>query len=101
MKMAKTMMFEKCVALEVVSRLTDAAGAPLKNKKGETVTYNTLICYEFGSKYPELVKIAVDSSKLSEVHALVGKRCNILADVSLFNNQMSLYFNNGHLDKAA
>lgn len=93
--MAKTMTFENCVALEVVSRSTDKDGKPLKNKAGEDVSYYTLVAYEFGNKFPELLKLSVYSSKLDEARALAGRKCNILANVSLFKDQMSLYFESG------
>ena len=93
--MAKTMMFENCVALEVVSRSTDKDGKQLKDKQGNDISYNTLVAYEFGNKYPELLKINVHASKLDEVRALAGRKCNLLANVSLYNNQMTLHFESG------
>lgn len=95
--MAKSMMFENVVVLELLQKSTDKDGKPLTNKEGKAVSYNTLVCYEFGNKYPELLKLSVHPDKLSDAQSYVGKRANLIAGVSVYQDKMSLHFNEGHI----
>ena len=83
--MAKSMMLENVAVLEISSN---------KSKDGSK-TYNSLVCFEFGQKYPELLKINVHDQLLNNASQLVGKRCNLVAEISVYNDKMSLYFSEG------
>lgn len=88
--MAKTMMLENVAVLEIIS---NAAKDKDGNHTGKT--YNSLVCYEFGQKYPELMKINVAPERLDAAKMLVAKRCNLIAEISVFNQKMTLHFQEG------
>lgn len=88
--MAKIMMLENVAVLEMQSNVAkDKAGNPTDK------VYHSLVCFEFGTKYPELMKINVAPEKLTSAQTLIGKRCNVTANISLYNQKMSLYFEDG------
>lgn len=93
--MAKTMLFENVVVLEVDTQSTDKDGKQLKNKKGEDTSYTKLYCYEFGNKYKSLLTFGVSPDRVNAAKELLGKRCAITADCSMFQDKLSLYFASG------
>lgn len=88
--MAKSMMLENVAVLELnVNEGKDKEGK-LNGKK-----YHSLVCFEFGEKYPKITKLNIQDSLLSAASVLIGKRCSILATVFEFNDKMSLAFAEG------
>lgn len=94
--MARTMMLESVVVLEVTVRDKDKEGKPLVNKQGQPTAYYTLIGFERGQRYPELTKLNIPGPLLNNASALVGKVCNILAEVNQYRDGITLYFSEGN-----
>lgn len=58
-----------------------------KEKKDDpTVKYNTLVVYEPGKEYPELIKLNVSNNEYASARALVGSDASIEADVTVYSS---------------
>lgn len=57
--------------------------------------YNTLILYEFGKQYPELLRVSVNPQKLAEAQKLPGQVVEVECELSIFQNRTSIHFVSG------
>lgn len=80
----KTIVSGLC--LEVVER---------QDKKDPSKKYLTLIAYEFGKPYPELVKINVSPERVSQARSLVGGISDITCELFVFKDRTSLNYVQG------
>lgn len=80
----KTVVNAEC--LDFISR---------KKKDDPSITFNTLICYEPGKDFPELLRMNVREDRVTAARQLVGKTVTIEADVTIFQNKASLHFIQG------
>lgn len=80
----KTVVNAEC--LDFISR---------KKKDDPSVTYNSLICYEPGKDFPELLRMNVREDRVANAKGLVGKTVTIEADVTIYQNKASLHFIQG------
>lgn len=75
-------------ALEVVTR---------KDKNDETKVFNTLVVYEPGKQYPDLLKVNLKPEQLRAAETMVGNDVAIEADVMIFKNGASMNFVSGRV----
>lgn len=54
--------------------------------------YSTLIMYEPGKKYPELVKISLMPDQIDLAAPAVGKVATVVAEMSVFQDRVSFQF---------
>lgn len=65
------------------------------DKNDPTKVYNTLVVYEPGKPFPDLLRVNIRSDKVVEAAALVGKEADIEADVTIFQQKANLTFVTG------
>ena len=71
------------IALEVSTRT---------KKDDDTKSYSSLIMYERGKQYPELLKINLKPEQINQAKTLVGHEVCVDADVVIFQNRANLNF---------
>lgn len=62
------------------------------DKNDKSKVYNTLILYEFGKSYPEIVRVSVNPIRLSEAQKLPGQMVEVECELSIFQNRTSIQF---------
>lgn len=64
-------------------------------KNDPSKVYHTLIVYESGKSFPDLLRLNIRPDKVNDVSALVGKECDLDADVHIFQGKVQLTFVSG------
>lgn len=65
------------------------------DKNDSAKVYHSLIVYEPGKNFPDLLRMNLKPEKVVEVSALVGKECDIEAEVTIFQQKANLSFVSG------
>jgi len=76
------------IALEVAQK---------RDKNDNAKVYNTLIVYEFGKMYPELLRMSVNAEKLQEAVKLPGHIVEVEGEVIIFKDRTSVQFVTGRI----
>lgn len=72
--------FASCLALEVQQR------------QHKEKTYSNLIVFEFGQRFPQVRALSLAEDQIEAANKLVGKRCNITANLYEREGRNSLAF---------
>ena len=65
-----------------------------ENKNDPAKPYHSLIMYEFGKQYPELVKINIRAEEIPTVQPLIGKKITVETELFTFKDRNSFAFRN-------
>lgn len=70
-----------------------------KNKDGKT--YTSLVMYEFGKDFPELIRINVYPDKVKAASDLVNNMATVIAEMRTYQWRISFSFEGGEIRKAS
>lgn len=65
------------------------------DKVDKSKVYHTLIVYEFGKQYPDVVRLGVHQTRLMDAQKLPGQLVEVEGEITIFKDRTSVQFVSG------